>query len=213
MLRKLQTTAIFTLLTFAATAASGVPAAQAQDKRKPCSPGSASKLRHNLDSRVFRLRKRTLAPFGGRVRAGHYACNARVGRWHALTRNGNWTVDNVYVNGDYAAYTIAATPISPGAGHPWRLRVMNTATGRIITDVDFSHGSFITDFTVARSGALAYISYDFRGDDWFYWVNRRNGRRVETLDKGRDIDDFSLDRSWRTISWVHGGKRRSAVLR
>lgn len=181
-------------------------------KRNPCKPGAANKLRHNLDSHVFRLRKRTLAPFGGRKRAGHYACNARVGRWFALTRNGNWTVDHVYVNGDHVAYTIAATPISPGAGHPWRLRVMNTATGRIISDVDFTHGAFITDFTIGRSGTLAYISYDFRGGDWFYWVKRRAGNVVETLDKGRDIADFSLDRSWRTISWVRAGKRRSAVL-
>lgn len=203
-------TLLLTLVAAALALALLVPAAGSRSR--PCKPGAASKLRHNQDSHVFRLRKRALSPFGVSKRAGHYACNSRVGRWFALTRNGNWTVDHVYLNGDFAAYTIAAKPIEPGIGHPWRLRVMNTATGHIVKDIDFTYGSFITDFTVSRSGALAYISCSFKRGDWYFYVKRRTGRNAKTLDRGRSISEFSLTRSWQTISWVNRGRRHTSWL-
>ncbi len=181
-------------------------------ERNLCRPGTANNLRHNADTYVFKLRRRTLSPFGKSKRAGHYACNARVGRWHALARSNRWLIDRAYANGDFVAYTMAAKPIEPGGGHPWRLRVMNSATGSLVRDIDFTHGAFITDFAVARTGAIAYISYAFSGDDWHYWVKLRNRRGTRVLDEGPDIGEYSLSRSWRTISWVNGNKRKRARL-
>jgi hypothetical protein len=183
--------------------------------RNLCRSGNASNLRHNADSYVFKLRRRTLSPFGKSKRAGHYACNSRVGRWHALARSNRWLIDRVYANGDFVAYTMAAKPIVPGSGHPWRLRTMNTASGRIALDIDFTYGAFITDFVLGRSGAIAYISYAFqeREGDWHYWVKLRDSRGTHVLDEGPEIADYSLTRSWRTISWVNGGQRKRATLR
>lgn len=161
---------------------------------------------------VFKLPKKGIGPLGESRRSGTYACNSSVGRWYPLVRSSRWLVDRVYLNGDFTAYTIAKKPIAPGGGQPWRLRVMDTRTGSYLHEINFTYGAFITDFAVGRGGSLAYISYDFVGGDWFYWVKRRDGGGLKVLDKGRDIAEYSLDRSWTTISWINDGRRVSDTL-
>lgn len=179
----------------------------------PCDPGSSNQLRHSASGAVvFDLKKRQVNSFGVSHRSGMYACNSSVGAWYPLARSSRWQVDRVYLNGDFAAFTMAEKPVMPGGGHRWILRVMNTRTGRYARQIDFTWGAFITDFVVGRSGSLAYISYSLVGGDWYYWVKRRDWRGMQVLDKGREIAEFSLDRSWTTISWENGGRRRYGSL-
>lgn len=187
-------------------------AAPTQAAGNPCKPSQSGQIRHTLNSYVFKLRKRGISPFGETKRSGIYACNALAGRWYPLARNSRWEVDRAYVNGNYVAFTIAEKPIEPGSGHGWRLRVMNTLSGRIVHELDFTYGTFISDFAVGRSGSLAYISYGLRGGDWHYWVKRRDWRGVTVLDKGHTIGEQSLHRSWYRISWSHGSGRKSDTL-
>lgn len=187
-------------------------AAPATAARHPCAPSDARMLRDNVDSFVFKLREREINAFGESLRAGHYVCNARVGRWYPMVRSARWSVDQVHLSGDMAAYTMAPHPIQPGGDWPWFLRVINTRTGRFVHNVDFTNKPFVTDFVVSRSGSLAYISYDLRGGDWYYWVKRRTALGVLTLDKGRAIAEFSLERNGASISWKNGGKRVYSIL-
>ena len=184
-------------------------AADAHAATSPCDPASSSQVRHSASGAVvFDLKKRQVNAFGVSHRSGMYACNSRVGAWFPLARSSRWQVDRVYLNGDFAAFTITEKPVMPGGGQRWILRVMNTRTGRYLRQIDFTWGAFITDFAVGRSGSLAYISYIERGGDWLYWVKRRDWRGMQVLDKGRHIGEFSLSRSWTRISWKHGKLRR-----
>lgn len=72
-------------------------------------------------------------------------------------------------------------------------------------------------FSVALkpTGSIAWIEQvsDPYGDDPRpYQVRRNTGRRTVTLDTGHDIDPHSLRKGRSTVSWVRGGRRRSAML-